>query len=313
MIKILRTYGAVLLAMIFWSLSYIWFKIANEEYRPMTIVFLRLLISATLLSLYLLFTGRFEKIRKQDWIYFISMAFCEPFLYFIGESNGLTYITSTTGSVLIATIPLFAALAGWIFFRERLSALNYSGIILSFAGIIIFVFNRDGTLSFNPMGLLLMLLAVLSALSYSLILKKLAGSYHPVFIVNIQNIIGIIFFIPVILFSELRHISSFDFNYRAFLPIVEMAIFASSGSFILFGFAVRKLGVTRANVFSNSIPVFTAAFAFLMLEERLALQNMIGMIIVISGLFLSQYNKTKRPSLNIVMPLPERREEEGNN
>jgi len=34
------------------------------------------------------------------------MAFFEPFLYFIGESFGLVYISSTIAAVIVATIPL---------------------------------------------------------------------------------------------------------------------------------------------------------------------------------------------------------------
>jgi drug/metabolite transporter (DMT)-like permease len=72
--------------------------------------------------------------------------------------------------------------------------------------------------------------------------------------------------------------------------VVLLAVFASCGAFILFAYSVRYLGITRSNVFSNSIPVFTAIFAFILLNEVLTLQNLAGMIIVIAGLFLSQIN-----------------------
>jgi len=294
--RIIRTYGAVVLAMVFWSFSFIWFKIANEVYRPMTIVYLRLLLSVVILSLFLWITGRFEKIKRSDRKYFLLLAFCEPFVYFIGESFGLTYVTSTVGSVIISTVPIFAAIGGWVFYRERLKAINYLGIIISFAGVLVFILNRDGSLSFDIRGLLLLFLAVFSAVGYTLTLNKLAGSYNPIYIVNVHNIIGIILFFPVIMVSEVKHLDEFTFDTRSFSAIIKLAIFASSGAFILFGFAVRKLGVSKSSVFSNCIPVLTALFAYFILSEVLTIQKFTGMLVVIAGLFLSQINKKQKRS-----------------
>src|SRR5512140_6710 len=127
-----RTYGAVVFAMIFWSFSFIWFKAANEFYRPIAIVFIRLVISVLFLSTYLLVTKKFMKIRKEDRRYFFMLAMFEPFLYFLGESFGLTYVSATVGSVIISTIPVVATAGAWLFLRERLRPVNYAGIILSF-------------------------------------------------------------------------------------------------------------------------------------------------------------------------------------
>ena len=124
-----RVYGAVVLSMIFWSFSFIWFKMANEFYKPITIVFFRLILATLILTLYLKITGKFMKIRKKDRKLFLLLAFFEPFIYFLGESHGLTYVTPTTGSVIISTIPVVATIGAWLFFRERLRLINYAGIL----------------------------------------------------------------------------------------------------------------------------------------------------------------------------------------
>lgn len=276
--------------MIFWSVSFIWFKIANEVYRPLSIVYIRLIISVFLLSAFLFITGNFVKIKKKDWKLFILLAFFEPFLYFLGESFGLTYVSATVGSVLISTIPVIATLGAWIIFRERLKLINYAGIILSFLGVLVFIINNDGSLSFNVKGLMLMTLAVFSAVGYNLTLSRLVGSYGPVFIVNVQNVIGAVLFLPIFLIFEIRPLSATPFDIRHFMPIIELALFASCGAFILFAFSVKNMGITRANIFSNCIPVFTAIFSFILLGEKLSVRNLIGMGIVIAGLFMSQIN-----------------------
>jgi drug/metabolite transporter (DMT)-like permease len=54
------------------------------------------------------------------------------------------------------------------------------------------------------------------------------------------------------------------------------------------------MGISKSNVFSNCIPVFTGLFSFLLFGDKLSLQNILGMMIVVAGLFLSQADKRKK-------------------
>jgi drug/metabolite transporter (DMT)-like permease len=286
----IRTYGGVFIAMIFWSFSFIWFKIANKTFNPITIIFLRLVIAIILLTSYLIIKKKFVKIRKEDRKLFLMMALFEPFFYFLGESFGLTYVSATVGSVLISTIPVVATIGAWIIFKERLKVINYAGILISFFGIIIFVLNSEGALILNMKGLFLLMLAVFSASGYNLTLSRLVGTYGPVFIVYVQSVIGAILFLPVFLVLDLKDFINTSFTLKAFVPVIELSVFASCGAFILFAFSVRNIGITKANVFTYFIPIFTALFSFFILGDKLTLQNIIGMIIVVSGLIMSQMN-----------------------
>ncbi len=280
--------------MIFWSFSFIWFKIANKTFHPITIVFIRLLFSVILMTVFLILTNNYMKIKKGDRKLFLMLALFEPFVYFLGESFGLTYVSATVCSVLISTIPVFATIGAWLIFKERLKAINYAGIITSFIGVIVFILNSDGSISFNIKGLGLLLLAVLSAVGYNLTLSRLVGTYTPVYIVNVQNLIGAVLFLPLFLILDFKHFISIPLTFDMFKPIIELSIFASCGAFILFAWSVRNMGITKANVFSNCIPVFTALFSFILIGEKLTVQNIVGMAIVTGGLFMSQMNGTNK-------------------
>lgn len=107
--------------MVFWAFSFIWFKVANETYRPLTIVFIRLVISVILLNIFISVSRSRIRIKREDRKLFILLAVFEPFFYFLGESFGLTYVNATTGSVIISTIPVFAATGAWVLFGKSLS------------------------------------------------------------------------------------------------------------------------------------------------------------------------------------------------
>ncbi len=280
--------------MIFWSFSFLWFKIANKTFHPITIVFIRLLFSVILMTVFLILTNNYMKIKKGDRKLFLMLALFEPFVYFLGESFGLTYVSATVCSVLISTIPVFATIGAWLIFKERLKAINYAGIITSFIGVLVFILNSDGSISFNIKGLGLLLLAVLSAVGYNLTLSRLVGTYTPVYIVNVQNLIGAVLFLPLFLILDFKHFISIPLTLDMFKPIIELSIFASCGAFILFAWSIRNMGITKANVFSNCIPVFTALFSFILIGEKLTVQNIVGMAIVTGGLLMSQMNGTNK-------------------
>lgn len=281
--------------MIFWAFSFIWFKEANKSLNPITIVFIRLVFSVILMVVFLLATGGFMKIRTPDRKLFLMLAVFEPFFYFLGESFGLTYVSATVCSVLISTIPVFATIGAWIIFKERLGIINYAGIVLSFIGVVVFILNVDGSLSFNLKGLALLTLAVFSAVGYNLTLSRLVGTYTPVFIVCVQNVIGSVLFLPLFSILDANEFFNMHLTFRMFLPILELSVFASCGAFILFAYSVTKMGITKANVFTNSIPLFTALFSFVLLGEKLTLQNITGMLIVIAGIIMSQMNGRSKP------------------
>ncbi len=286
-----RPYLALVFSMIFWSFSFVWFKIANRVYDPITIVFIRLAVAAIFLSTFLWLTHGFIKIRSGDKKYFLMLALFEPFLYFLGESFGLTYVSSTVGSVIISTIPVFAVIFAWIFYRERLGLINYAGVILSFIGVLIFITNSSGSLAMSLKGLGLMLMAVIAAVGYNMMLHKLATKYNPIYIVNVQNVIGVVLFLPLFLIFDLHKLNDTGIVAGSFTAIILLAVFASSGAFVLFAYSVRHLGISRANIFSNLIPVFTAVIAFFMVGDQITFRNIVGMTVVIAGLFLSQAGK----------------------
>src|SRR6056297_68764 len=98
-------YLAAVFSMIFFGMSFIWTKQLLASYGPLTIIFLRLVISCSLLFLYLLITQKMQ-FQLKHLKYFLALAFFEPFLYFIGENFGVKYVSPTIASMIISTITL---------------------------------------------------------------------------------------------------------------------------------------------------------------------------------------------------------------
>ena len=289
-----KLYAAIVLSMVCFALSFVWFKIANFSYGPLTIVFFRLIISSVILLAFSKLSKRLILPDRKDFKYLLLLAFFEPFLYFMGESYGLQYLSSTVGAVIIATIPLVAPLAVFIFFNEKISLRNIIGILISFFGVAGVVFEIGIGITASPVGILLVFGAVFAAVGYTIVLQKISKNINNLSIILIQNIIGSIYFLPFWLIFEKNQFIRTSFDMNAMLAILYLAIFASSIAFIFFTYSVRHMGITKANMFVNTIPVFTAIFAWLILGEMLNLQKIIGIVTVIAGIFFAQMNWKKR-------------------
>lgn len=274
--------------MLFWSFSFVWVKIVYTVYNPITTVILRLIISSALLFLIGKGLHKIQKIDKKDRTQLMLLAFFEPFLYFMGESFGLKFVSSTLGAVIISTIPLFSPVAAYFFHREKIGIMGIVGILISVFGVSIIIFNKDLNLIASPLGVALMFLAVGSAIAYSIVLKNLAAKYNPITLISYQNLVGIMLFLPLFFIFEFQDFIHAKPTVDVLISLFELAIFASSLAFIFFTYGLNHIGITKTNIFINAIPVFTAIFAFFVLDEILNFQKIIGISIVISGLFLSQ-------------------------
>lgn len=294
-------FGSALGAAFFWSFSFIWFKIAYQGYNPITVVIFRLAIAALLMLVIALASKRLQKIARKDVGLFILMSFFEPFLYFIGESYGLKYISSTVAAVIVATIPLISPIAAWMFYRERVKWMNAIGLLFSFFGVGLVVLNGSFRFDASPLGVGLEFMAVLSAISYSIVLRNLVGRYNTFTIIVWQNVIGVLFFLPFWLYLEFTDFVSRPFHPEAFKAIVFLAVFASTLAFVFFTQSIRQLGVNRSNTFINLIPVFVAILSYYILNDQLGFQQIIGILIVVAGLFMAQIKRrSKREEMEII-------------
>lgn len=289
--------GAAILSMIFWSFSFVWVKIVYEAYGPLTTVLFRLLISSGLMLIFTLLSRKLQRIQPGDLKFFVLLAFFEPFLYFMGESYGLKYVSSTVASVIVATIPLFTPVVAWYFYKEKLSKTNLFGLVITFFGVSLVVLDSSFNFTASPLGVALEFLAVAGAIGYASLLKGISHRYNTFTIITYQNLVGAIFFLPFWIGFEAKDFTSIPFHAEAFWAIIKLAIFASTFAFILFTYSVRNIGINKSNIFINIIPVFVAVIAYIVLGDRLNFHQMVGIAIVISGLFLAQINWKRKKNV----------------
>jgi drug/metabolite transporter (DMT)-like permease len=288
--------------MLFWAFSFVWVKIVYAHgYQPIMTIFIRLVISSVILYFVIKLMKRGQKIQKSDYGKFMLLALFQPFLYFLGESFALNIenFSSTVAAVIISTIPLITPFFAYLFVREKVTLLNVIGLIISFCGILLMVVDPDFSFSASPLGILLEFSAVLSAIFYAVVVKKLAFKYSSFTIIKTQNILGAIYFLPLFLIFDWNTFLAITPDTELIYAMLMLAVFASSGAYLLFIPVVRELGINKSNMFTNFIPVFTAITSFFVLFEAFDMNKIIGMVVVIAGVIVSQIQTKPKEVQNI--------------
>lgn len=294
--KHLYSYIFLLSSALLWGGSFVLTKYLLDSYSPVSIIFFRLLFTSILsVALCLLFFKKQFFLQKGDLRYFLILALFEPFLYFLFETYSLQTCAPSVVSVIIATIPLFVSLVAVLFFKETFSRLNFLGVVISVLGIVVMILPEFQESAVGGWGILLAFGAVLAAVGYNGAIKKIPERYNPFVIVTWQNLLGLFYFLP--LFFLLNSGNALEAQMAAFsnpqnvIYLLVLAFFCSTLAFVFNVSAIRVLGIARANVFTNFIPVATAFISFLLLGEAITLYKMAGIAIVILGIFMVQRRK----------------------
>ena len=149
-------------------------------------------------------------------------------------------------------------------------------------------FDANLNIQVSPDGLMLLGVAILSTLGYTVAVRKIPSEYSVFTITFYQNLIGSIMYLPLVLIFEKDNIINAGFVWSSILPIIELGIFASAAAFVCYTYTLRYIPIARANIFTNLIPVFTLFLSAALLGEEITLQKIVGIVIVLTGVFVAQ-------------------------
>ena len=293
---------ALVVSMLIWSVSGIAIKHALVVLPPLTMIVMRFVPSVLLMLLVGVVRRKhslfcLQKMDLKDLPLFLIAGFCQPFLYYLLETFTYDALNSPTiAETLLSTSPLLSPLFAAIMLHERVTKYNILGILVSTAGV--FVLTLAGSSSYsigNYWGILLAFAAVSAAVIDSVMMRKTPVKYSALSFVFYTQLISLMFFIPLWFVKEgPQEIYNLQLTidksqlYIALGCVGYLTVFASVTAFILFCYALRKIGVTQANAFNNIRPAFTALWMFLFFGEQLPAAKWIGMILIIFGLFVCQ-------------------------
>ena len=281
----------LVLATLFWAGNFMVGKFAFfTNIPPMTLVFLR-----WSLVWFILLPFTYKEITKNKKIILDNL----PFLLFlaltsVGLFNSFTYLSLVHTQVINASlfntaIPAIIILLCFIFKIEKTNKYQILGLIISVIGIlsIITKLNLKIILSLNfNKGDLIMIGGVITWGLYSSFLKKKKFDLPLLTLVHILCSFGLIFIFPQFVY-EFSNGQIINFDLKLTYILIFLALFPSIGSYYCWAGAVSIIGANRAGIFLSLIPLFSTIMAIFFYDEKFQFFHLIGAILIILGLFLS--------------------------
>jgi len=276
----------ILLAIIFWGASFVATKTLLLEIKPVTIIILRLIIASVLLTFIAISTKRnFSlNIKSHSWI--LILALIAVFHLWI-QVTGLQYTTASNTGWIIGTAPIFMAIMGLIFYKEKITLIALYGILLAVTGLLI-LFGKGDITNIGFMenrGDLLVLGSAFTWGVYSTVNKKISLSYSPLMTILYLFLMMAIIIIPFNLNSEtiasVVHLSPIGW-----LMVLFLGLFCSGVAYVIWAQALRDMESAKVGAFLYLEPLVTVAAAGFFLKEEITLLMIFSGLLITIGVFL---------------------------
>jgi drug/metabolite transporter (DMT)-like permease len=275
---------AILLAVVFWGYSFVSTKIILEELPPITIAFFRQIIASLVLVIFLSIKKLFIKMPIKDVLLLFASSLFGIVFYFLFENTGLKYTTASNASIIVAAVPIFTLVSESLFYKFKITQKVVSCVIVSMLGVFLVIFEQ-GSLDFSSgsiKGNLLVLGAMISWVIYTIICKSFSNKYKGIVITTYQMIAGSILFIPFTIpeIGKWHSISTYSV-----LNLLYLALFCSALAYYLYNLSVKSLGATISSMFLNLIPIVSIIGGILVLNEKISVLQIGGMLLIMLSLF----------------------------
>ena len=291
---------------VIWGSTFVFTKLLLQEgLSPAQIFTLRFIIAYVLLAVYQLLSHRSRLLCKaecgvanpahlfckswKDELLMLALGVSGGSVYFLAENAAMLYTTATNTSLIVCSCPLFTMLLVALVYRktERFTRRQVTGSLMACLGMAVVVLNGHFVLHLSPLGDLLAFGACLCWAFYSLLMKNVLQRYSTLFITRKVFFYGLITILPYYIikpgFPPMEVILRPDVLWN----LLFLSVVASMLCFVAWNWVIGKLGAVVATNWVYFNPITTILFAWLLLHEQITIWFLLGSLLIIIGMMLS--------------------------
>ena len=278
-----------------WGTTFVWTKLLiYNGISPAQIFTLRFVVAYLLM---LAFSLCCQKRVKHKWfadswrdeLLMLALGVAGGSVYFLTENEALRFTTATNTSLIVCSCPLLTMLIYRMFYKsERLRVAQLLGSVTACLGMVIVVLNGRFVLNLSPVGDVLAFMACLSWAFYSLMMKPALQRYSSVFITRKVFFYGLLTVLPY--YIVVPGFPSFDtlMQPAVLSNLLFLSVVASMACFLTWNWCIGRLGAVQATNWVYLNPIATIAAAWLVLDEEITAYFLIGSILILFGMYVSE-------------------------
>lgn len=291
----LKPYLAMAALALIWGVSFLLIKVAVHDMSPTVLLLLR--SASGLLGLAVIVKAMGRPLIGPGWRTrlgsFAFMAITNAIVPWIAIAWGEERISSGLASILNSTTTLWTAIIiYWAMPSERPSIVNYIGVVLGFAGVVILVLPDLTThgVSANFFGTVAVLVA---SLSYALnaIYQRTRMRSVSVFDISIgQLAAATVFAIPLAIPS----LPAVHVAWQSLAAVLALGAAGTGVAYLLYYFVMNSLGAVRAAGVTFLVPITAVFWGVVLLHETVTLAIVVGMVVILAGILLTNLRRGER-------------------
>ena len=283
-----------LLVTLLWSASWVFIKTGLQDIPPMTFAGLRYCLAALCLLPSALQPAQRQSLRDlsgRGWVRLILLGLLFYTVTQGAQFVGLASLPAVTVSLLLSLTTMIVALLSIPLLAERLSLLQWFGVLLNIVGVVIYFYPVS-----IPAGQVLALIVVIIGVlanAFSSILGRRVNrdrNLSPLVVTAVSMAIGAV----VLLVSGILVEGVPSLNLTHWGIIVLLAVVNTAFAFSLWNHTLRTLSATESSIINNTMLVQIAILAWLFLGERLGGKEIVGMILTAVGALLVPLRRQQR-------------------
>ena len=282
-------YLEALFAVIVWGASFIATKIAVEQISPVAVVWLRFAMGIPILLFAVFMRKQFAFPKGNEWYYFALLGFLGISFHQWLQSNGLQTAQATTTAWIVSTSPVFIAILAWFILKEKLSAIQISGIALAMLGVLVVISKGNiASIAIGNFGTYGDFLILISSINWAVfsILSRRGLQNHPstrltFWVMTLGWLITSVAFISGKNYTEFALLDS-----RGWWAMIFLGIFTTGLAYIAWFDVLSQLPAAQSGAFLFLEPPASMIVATIVLFEKITWASIIGGIVIILGVWL---------------------------
>lgn len=285
-----------LLATLFWAGNFVLARGLRDAIPPIALNFWRWAIAAAVLAPFALRTtlaARHLLRRHLGYLVLTGMLGVTVFNTLVYQAG---HTTQAVNLALIAVCsPIVIVIFAWLFSGEYVTIRTILSLTVASCGVLLLITDGDPRTLVNldfAAGDLIMILATVVFGAYTVLVGRKPKELPTIVFVFSTFVIGLLTLLPAYL-VELSFTGPFPIDQTNIAAFIYIGLFPSLVAFYSWNRAVTTIGTTRPAVIYYLVPVFTALAAWLLLDEQMGAAQILSMILVITGVTVSQQSSAQ--------------------
>src|SRR5262245_8965916 len=267
-----------------WSSAFAVAKLAMADCPPLLMLMARFLIAGSIILVAAAALRTRWRLSRRDLAVLALLGIANNALYLGLNYVGMTGISAGLSAMIVSANPVLTAVLAAVFLSERMTWRKAAGLVLGVAGVGFIVEHRIAGATDSATGIAFTVAALSAMVGGTILFKRLKPQGSVMLGNGVQNLAGGLALVPFAFTFE--SVGDVVPSWRLVLALGYLVLVVSVCTFLLWFHLLTVSGATAASAYHFLMPPLGVLFGWLLLDERVAWPDLLGIVPVAIGIYL---------------------------